>query len=60
MSDSEIDFINKYEGPQARRAARDLYRALHPTGMHTNGPTHVQVEASHLMILLQRWKIESK
>jgi hypothetical protein len=31
---------------------------MHPTGMHTNGPTLVTLEASHLNRLLQRWKLD--
>ena len=52
---TEAEFIAPYEGPQAKSTARKLYRAMHPQGMHTNGPTMVQIEASHLLILLSRW-----
>lgn len=50
---TENEFVDHYKGPIAKRVARDLYRALYPTGMHTNGPTMVKVEASYLMQLLR-------
>jgi hypothetical protein len=53
----EQEFVGQYEGYPARKAARDLHRALHPVGMHTNGPCRVQVEASHLMQLLKPFKV---
>lgn len=54
----EFRFVDTYQGPQARRIARDLHRAMNPGGMHTNGPTTVLVDASHLYILLNRWRRE--
>lgn len=54
--DDEVSFVAQYEGPQAKKAARELYRAMHPGGMDTNGPTIVRIEASHLNILLGRWR----
>lgn len=57
-SSDEFRFVDNYKGPQARKIARDLHRAMNPGGMHTNGPTMVQVEASHLYILLNRWRRE--
>jgi hypothetical protein len=51
MSDEQL-FVDQYAGYPARKAARNLYRALHPTGMHTNGPCMVLVEVSHLHALL--------
>jgi hypothetical protein len=57
--DDEDKFVAQFAGdPTARKAARTLYRAMHPTGMHTNGPTLVTLEASHLNRLLQRWKLD--
>lgn len=53
---TEQEFIDRYEGYAARRCARDLYRAMYPTGMHTNGPTMVLVNASHLEFLLRNFK----
>jgi hypothetical protein len=50
---TEQEFIDQYKGYVARRIARDLYRAMHPVGMHTNGQCRVQVEASHLFQLLK-------
>jgi hypothetical protein len=49
---TEEEFVNRYVGYVHRKVARDLYRAMYPTVMHTNGPTPVLVEASHLMHLL--------
>jgi hypothetical protein len=56
---TEQEFIDQYHGYVARRCARDLYRAIYPTGMHTNGPTVVVVSASHLEWLLQPHKSPS-
>lgn len=53
---NEVQFIGQFEGYVARRVAREVYRAMHPTGMHTNGPTIVRVEASHLLRVLEKWK----
>lgn len=53
---TEQEFIDRYEGYVARRCARDLYREIYPTGMHTNGPSLVLVSASHLEWLLQPHK----
>jgi len=50
---TEQEFVDLYDGYVARKIARDLYRAMHPVGMHTNGPTWVRVEASHLANLLE-------
>lgn len=49
---TEQEFIDQYVGYVHRKVARDLYRAMHPVGMHANGPCRVLVEASHLMHLL--------
>lgn len=53
---TEKEFIDQYEGYVARTCARDLYREMYPTGMHTNGPCRVRVDASHLMVLLNNFK----
>lgn len=53
---AETEFMDQYVGPIARRVSRELYRALYPTGMQTNGPCRVQVEASHLYRLLDNFK----
>jgi hypothetical protein len=55
----EDEFVMRYDGPAAKKAARALYRAEHPTGMHTNGMTWVRIEASHLHVLLSLWKASS-
>jgi hypothetical protein len=57
---TEHAFVDRYEGYVARRCARDLYRAIYPTGMHTNGPTVVIVNASHLEWLLTPHKRHSE
>jgi hypothetical protein len=55
VKETEEEFVNHYADYVPRKVARDLYRAMHPVGMHTNGPTYVRVEASHAMYLLRRF-----
>jgi hypothetical protein len=53
----EADFKAQYENEYTvQKAAQELYRAQHPTGMHTNGPCRVVIDASHLLRILSRWK----
>lgn len=57
MKPTEAEFCAQYEDKYVvQRLARGLYSAIHPTGMHTNGPCYVQVEASQLNWLLQYHK----
>lgn len=53
---TEQEFVDQYHGYIPRRCARDLYRAIYPTGMHTNGPTMVTVHADHLSWLISPHK----
>lgn len=55
---NETEFVDCYEDYAARRIARDLYRAMNPIGMHTNGPTRFTVEASLVLKILSRWTAE--
>lgn len=53
---TEDEFISVYEDGVAKRVAREAYRAIYPGGMHTNGPTMVQIEVSRLLLILARWR----
>lgn len=53
---SETEFIERFEPhPLVKRVARELYRAENPSGMHTNGPTMVRLDASVVHYLLSRF-----
>jgi len=54
---TEQEFVDQYEGYAAKQAARELYRAMYPTGMHTNGPLRVVVDGGYLLRLLSKWKV---
>lgn len=55
---TEEEFLARYDGDYVvKSTARKLYRELYPTGMHTNGPCRVTIDASHLHRLLSRWEI---
>lgn len=56
---TEQQFADQYEGYVAMQVAREVYRALHPKGMHTNGPTRVTIEVSRLLIVLSKWRAHS-
>lgn len=53
---TEDEFLADFEAGMARMVARECYRAIHPGGMHTNGPTLVNIEVSRLLYVLSRWK----
>lgn len=53
---TEDEFVADYEDGVAKRVAREAYRAIYPGGMHTNGPTLVNIEVSRLLLILARWK----
>lgn len=53
---TEEEFVDGFESGMARMVARECYRAIHPGGMHTNGPTLVTIEVSRLLYILHRWK----
>lgn len=53
---TEEQFTAQYEGYAAKQVAREVYRAMHPVGMHTNGPTKAVIEVSRLLIVLSKWR----
>lgn len=56
---TEAEFLAEYEPIYpVQRVAKDLYRQLYPSGMHTNGPCRVLVDASHLTYLLTKWRAQ--
>ena len=59
MAKTENEFVDQYIGPIAKSVARDLWRALHPEGMHTNGIDYVRCQADYLHKLLEPFKKEN-
>lgn len=52
---TESEFLARYESDHVvQRLAKDLYRAMYPSGMNTNGPLLVTVNGSMLQNLLAR------
>jgi hypothetical protein len=45
--------MSKLPGFLKDKVERLIHEATHPTGMHTNGPTYVRIEASQLAMLLR-------
>lgn len=54
---SEDEFVDQY-GKQyhIRQVARACYRALHPVGMRTNGPTRVVLDVGYVLRMLNNYK----
>lgn len=56
---TEQEFLSKFDASRPiQELARAVYREMYTTGMRTNGPSRVRVDAYLLEYVLQRWKIQ--
>lgn len=55
-TDTLDEALARYSDYCTKRVVRAVWEALHPVGMHTNGPCRVTVNADLLLKLLSRWE----